>query len=217
MQFLPFVGRSEDCRKYHLAKWKNLGYFSAMSSGIMLPFGAMMERNDKAHAGQGKLSFAESERPKDLKPITVRDTLCPPYDVNSVRNLLIGSWRFFYESLKIPTIVDVEKLPRKDSCITHEVLHFDVGGNFVYQRGSWETGCKQSMDDSLPFWQVFEKSGKIYVRFTTNLKNLSNADRTYEVIHISKDRLILKNNNLLGGGETIETIRQLFRIEMINY
>lgn len=172
--------------------------------------------NDLAKQNKGNMLFSDIETPKDISPTKSGDKLNLPASVNDISNVLIGSWRVFYESFKLPQNVQAEKLDRnpKNKCNEQSIMHLDYGGANLFQEGSWQSGCKQEFDDFTPFWKILRRdNGEFYLCFAMDKDGFDSPDNVFKIIHMSEDRLVVEGLTYPDGDTTRESVLQFERIK----
>ncbi len=182
----------------------------------------------KGNNGGSNFKFADLEYDESIKPMTEGETRMRPDSPNDIKNLLAGSWRFMCITTdNLPTSNEnFDPKNRNENLLgdsLERILHLNPNGISIEQKGSWEEGIKQTMDNSFSgFWRYARgPRGKFFLMFGTEDKDFENIQENYdlfemmEVWYINDKKLILKIPNYNPDLDVNGYYVQLQRIPMI--
>lgn len=216
VQVLPFVdrvNRTLDLNEELLDTYRGMG--NALVANKANAIIQAKKYNKFAKESGGRLTFSELELNKEIEPIMDGDLLFKPKGIDELKNMLVGSWRFFYESYYFPKDLEKEKLERKydSSCKAERILHFDSRSNFLEQEGSWELNCEQNFEDVFSKWKVVKnkENGDMYIALAFDEEDLEDPMEYLQVLHVSQNLLVIRGS-MIDGDTTRGTVVQLQRI-----
>jgi len=219
VQILPFVNRVE--RTKELNK-ELLHTYRGMSNAFFANKAEAIIQSEKYNAytkeGGGNFSFSELELKKEVKPHKNGELHFYPKSSKELEKMLVGSWRYFYESYYFPKDIEKDKLVRQSdtTCQKESLLHFDSRNNFLEQEGSWEIGCKQKFDNEFSKWKVLKdkESGDMYIAFAFDEEDMKDPMEFVRVLHISQNLLVIKGSTR-DGDTTRGTVVQFQRAGLV--
>lgn len=216
IQILPFVDQYDRALDLVSEYYKVIGGFGSMFTEGKRGQIKTLALNHKADISKGALKFAELENASNMAPLKVDDKKVCPATAVEINNLLVGSWRFYFESYKLPKNPEAEKLTRgmTSECNNAQWIHLSPDGTCLLQEGSWETSCAQKMDNSAPYWKVAVIQGRKFLYLAMEKKDLENPGMLtmFEIIHLSKDQLVIVGRTYPDHDTTTESVIQLQRV-----
>ena len=221
VQILPFVGRNDDASILIDEHYKVIGGFNVLFTQGKKYHVKKLGLNTKAQVNGGNYTLAELESNQDTQPLTSNGDKTNLYSAYHLKNLLVGSWRFFYESYKLPTDIDAEKLDRNPNSNNNEnhLLHLLPGGKIKIQNGSWDAREKeQEFDEYINFWDVKHVDGKGYFLIIADEKDdLQDQGMCtiFKIMDLNKTRLAVGGLTYPDGDTTTESVIQYQKIDYL--
>ncbi len=210
MQILPFIGRSNDAEKLigeYATNIKGFGVFFAEGKRKMIN---TFQIYDMAEKEASKFSLSDIEIPSNLEPLTLNDNLYVSQSTIDLKTLLTGSWIGYYRTTDSST-------KKKSECSKpkYSRMHFDAFGIHTSQIGSFETECKQKIDNEY-VWKIQKnEDGFYYLRIGDVIEDFE-GDFTddFRILHLTKDLLILAGHTYVEGDTTSQSNLQFYRINL---
>lgn len=220
IQVLPFVDQHDRALELITEYRNTIGGFGVLFTDAKRIQVEKLALNHLAETTKGANTFADLEGNKKATILMSGDKKVCPGSSSETTNLIAGSWRIVYESYKLPTNIEAERLTRgmNDERAKHQWIHLSPDGTWVFQQGSWETSYKQDFEDTKKPWKIrTTQDGRKILCLAMEASDFDDQSMLtmFEVIHLSKDQLVLYGATYPDHDTTTESVIQLNRVEYL--
>lgn len=220
IQILPFVDQHDRALELITEYRNTIGGFGVLFTDAKRIQVEKLALNHLAETTKGANTFADLEGMKKSTILMSGDKMICPGSSSEITNLIAGSWRVVYESYKLPANIEAERLTRgmNDERIKHQWIHLSPDGTWVFQQGSWETSYKQDFEDTKKPWKIrTTQDGRKILCLAMDASDFEDQSMMimFEVIHLSKDQLVLSGTTYPDHDTTTESVMQLKRVEYL--
>lgn len=228
IQILAILERYDEAEKIMAKAREEIGGFYNIALNGHRHLLKNLKMISKSKKENANFNFVDLEYDTSVKPLVQGEQPMRPESARDIRNLLPGSWQYMLiTSEELPTSLDNFKHKEwKKNLLgdsTKTIFHISPDGTCMEQRGSWEDGDEQTMDDGLTgYWRFLtDDNDQSYFLFSfdeedfENIKEHRNEISIIDVVYINDKKLVLRARNYNPDANADILYIQLQRINSI--